>query len=367
MRPGWLSPLRRPRLRRCIDRGLQPLVDRRPSRLPSGPGYRAPPWLPGRHAQTVYPALFAPRAPLRYERSFWQAPDGDRLAVDACSPPVPAGAPASPGVQASQGNRASPSVLLLHGLEGDSGSHYARALMAAAAARGATGRVVHWRGCGGVPGLRPRAYHSGDSAELDWIVRQALGEAAGPVCLVGVSLGGNVLLKWLGEQGRAAGAWVHRAVAVSVPFSLDAGAAALERGIGRLYGYHFLRTMRPKARAMLRRYPGLFDGAALERSVTLRDFDNVFTAPVHGFRGAEDYYERCSSIRFLHGIRVPTLLISARNDPFLPAQYLPRPEALPDDVQAEFSDEGGHAGFCCGPFPGHSGWLAARILDFLGI
>jgi uncharacterized protein len=309
--------------------------------------YRAPWWLPGPHAQTVYPACWAPRPRVAFVREEWNAPDGDRIVADVCGPVA---APAT--------------VLLLHGLEGSSQSHYALAVMHAVHAGGWRGVVVHWRGCGGVSNRAPRAYHSGDSEELDWIVRRARRHTAGPLYAVGVSLGGNVLLKWLGERGEEASQLLAGAVAVSVPFDLAAGSRSLERGFGRQYARYFLGTMKPKAIKMLRAHPGLFDGRRMRAARTLREFDDAFTAPVHGFRDAADYYARASSKRFITHIRTPTLLISARNDPFLPAECLPAGNELSPAVTAVFPESGGHAGFCSGWPPGHSDWLPSSILYF---
>ena len=305
--------------------------------------------MPGPHAQTIYPALLAPRPAVAYRRALWPTPDGDAVAVDDSAALVPTGAP---------------TIVLLHGLEGDSSGHYARSLVAAAVSRGWHARVIHWRGCGGVPVRAPRADHSGDSEELDWMLGRAVLEAGEPVFVVGISLGGNVLVKWLGERGRQAAGRVRAAAAVSVPFSLAAGASTLARGFGRVYTRHFLATMRPKALALLARHPGLFDRSRMLAADTLYAFDDCFTAPLHGFRSADDYYARSSAGPFVGGIGVPTLLVSARNDPFLPASHLPDPRRLPADVHAFQTDQGGHAGFCQGIFPGRLDWLPAGIIRF---
>jgi len=321
------------------------------SRFDYGAAYRAPWWLPGPHAQTIYPALFGPRPALPFMREVWTTPDGDCVGVDYCFA----------GIDPAH---ATPTVLLLHGLEGSSRSHYALGLMQAVVARGWRGVVVHWRGCGGLVNRAPRAYHSGDSDEADWIIREIRKRHEGPLYAVGVSLGGNVLLKWLGERGDEAEKLLAGAAAVSVPYDLAAGSRMLERGFARLYARAFLQTMIPKALAMLAAHPGLFDRDRLRRARTLREFDDAFTAPLHGFRDAADYYARSSSKRFLPGIRVPALLISARNDPFLPGRYLPDARHLPSSVTALFSDSGGHAGFTSGPPPGRFEWVPSSVLEF---
>jgi len=319
-------------------------------RPPLPPPYRAPGWLPGAHAQTIYPACMVPRPRVAFARETWRAPDGDAIAVDFCGD--------------RSGADPRPTVLLLHGLEGSSRSHYAVGLMSAVAALGWRGAVAHFRGCGGLANRAPRAYHSGDSAEADWIIRRLRSRCAGPLLAAGVSLGGNVLLKWLGERGDEAGRLLDGAAAISVPFDLAAGSRMLEQGFARLYARFFLRTMIPKALAMLAAHPGLFDGECLRAARTLRAFDDVFTAPLHGFRDAEDYYARASSRNFLSGIRVPTLLLSARNDPFLPGHCLPDPRSLPASVAALYSEDGGHAGFCSGPPPGRFEWVPAALIGF---
>jgi hypothetical protein len=285
-----------------------------------------------------------PRVPLRRER--WETPDGDFIDVDFCGDPG-----------------AGEELVLFHGLEGCSDSHYARSVAAHAVRLGWRLAIPHFRGCSGEPNRRPRAYHSGDSEELDWILRKF----PRPVRAMGVSLGGNALLKWLGEQGEAARSRVRRAAAVSAPIDLAAAGNALDRGLNRLlYTRHFLATLRPKSLAKLALFPGLYDAEAIRAARTFREFDNLVTAPLHGFRDTDDYWSRASSGPHLAGIRVPTLLLNARNDPFLPEHALlaAAREAAPS-VVLEFPATGGHAGFLAGPFPGRHGWLAEHVLEFL--
>jgi len=323
----------------------------------SAGAYRAPGWLPGRHAQTVWTALIAPRPVPTLHRERWDTPDGDFVDLDwAVAPP---GTP-------RQADR--PLLALFHGLEGSSDSHYARVLMAAALARGMDGVVIHFRGCSGTPNRLPRAYHSGDSEEADWVLRRlaarpgAGGAPAGPLLAAGVSLGGNVLLKWLGERGTSAG-FVAAAAAVSPPQDLQAGAIALARGFNRLYTEHFLRTLRRKSIAMLERHPGLFDPAIVAASRTFFDFDEHVTAPLHGFAGAVDYWTRSSCRQYLGGITVPTLVINALNDPFLPPSALASPAEVSAAVRLEYPAQGGHVGFLSGPPPGRSDWLPDRFFE----
>jgi predicted alpha/beta-fold hydrolase len=289
------------------------------------PRFTAARWLPGAHLQTIYGALLAraPRVALKRER--WETPDGDFVDVDILEGPHDA-----------------PWVQLFHGLEGSSRSPYARMLMAHAQRRGWRGSVMHFRGCSGEPNRLQRAYHSGDSDEADWVLRR-LKERAGaaPLYAAGVSLGGNVLAKWLGERGEALG-----------------------RGFGLVYTRHFLRSLKRNALARLERFPGLFDGKALRRARTLRDFDNAVTAPLHGFRDTDDYWTRASAKPWLASIRVPTLIINARDDPFMPATALPTEREVSAAVKLEFPDRGGHVGFVSGPFPGNIEWLPSRLLHF---
>ena len=308
-------------------------------------GYAAPWWLPGGHLQTLCAALRPPPRP-ELSRERWATPDGDFVDVDFCGP------------------RAGRLLVLFHGLEGGSDSHYARALAAQASAAGWRVAIPHWRGCSGEPNKLARAYHSGDSDEADWILKAF--RQTGLSC-VGVSLGGNVLLKWLGERGEAASALVRRAVAVSAPLDIAAAGEALDRGLNRLlYTRMFLATLKPTSLAKLEVFPGLYDGARLRAARTFREFDDLVTAPLHGFRDTDDYWARASSKAYLERIRVPTLLLNARNDPFLPEQaLLAATRRAAASVVLEFPRTGGHAGFLSGPFPGRHDWLPRRILDFL--
>ncbi len=309
--------------------------------------YRAPWWLPGRHLQTIYPALALRNHPPAYRRERWEWPDGDFIDVDHVDGPSSA-----------------PLVVLFHGLEGNSRSHYASALMAAVAERGWRGAVPHFRGCSGEPNRLPRAYHSGDADEIDRIVARLAPTASTPLLLCGVSLGGNAMLKWLGREGTDARDHVRAAVAISAPLDLNAAGAALRHGFSRLYTAEFLRTLRPKTLAKLDRFPDLFDAATMREARTFDVFDDIFTAPVHGYHDVTDYWTRASSKLDLAAIAVPTLVLNARNDPFLPARALPVPGMEARSVVLEQPETGGHAGFASGRFPGHLGWLPRRILAF---
>ena len=257
-----------------------------------------------------------------------------------------------------------PVWVLFHGLEGSARSHYARSIMAHAAQLGWQGVVVHFRGCSGTPNLKPRAYHSGDSAEIDWILRRVKREQPSrPLRVTGVSLGGNALLKWLGEQGDAA-RFVQAAAAICPPQDLQAGAEALSRGFNRLYSEYFLRSLRPKSLAMLERWPGLLDGGRVRRARDFFDFDDAVTAPLHGFSSCYDYWTRSSCRQFLGGIRVPTLVINAHNDPFVPPHALAARSEVSRWVALDYPQTGGHVGF---PSPGSAGrfnWIPSRVEHF---
>ncbi len=305
-------------------------------------------WLPHAHLQTVYGAQLAPAPHVAMRRERWDTPDGDFVDVDFLDGPASA-----------------PWVQLFHGLEGSSRSPYARMLMHHVRARGWRGSVMNFRGCGGEPNRLPRAYHSGDSDEIDWVLRR-LRERAGaaPLHAAGVSLGGNALAKWAGERGEAASAIVSSVASICAPLDLTAAGEALERGLAHLYARHFLATLRVNALGRLARHPGLYDAEAVRRSRTLRDFDDVVTAPLHGFRDAADYWKRASAKPWLGQVRVPTLLLNARDDPFLPESALPTEREVSAAVKLEFPARGGHVGFVSGPFPGHIEWLPLRLLHF---
>ena len=309
----------------------------------------APPWwLANPHLQTIYGALAvrAPRIPLRRER--WDTPDGDFVDVDFMDGPA-----------------GTPWVHLYHGLEGSSNSPYARALMGHVKARGWRGSVFHFRGCSGEPNRLPRAYHSGDAQEIDWSLREVRRRAGtAPVYAAGVSLGGNALAKWLGEGGEHAREVIDAAAVISAPLDLMAAGDALGRGFALNYARHFLKSLKAGTLAKLERYPQLVDETAVRRSRTLREFDNVVTAPLHGFRDTDDYWTRASDKPHLKGIRVPTLIVNARDDPFVPAAALPAPDEVSRNVTLEFPDRGGHVGFVSAPFPGHIEWLPRRVLRF---
>jgi predicted alpha/beta-fold hydrolase len=315
--------------------------------------YRSPRWLRGSHAQTIYPFLLK-RPAIAYRRERVTTRDGDFWDFDWLPDP--------PGV-----TRDTPLVVLFHGLEGNSRSHYALLLMQQVAARGWRGVVPHFRGCSGEPNLLPRAYHSGDHEEVGGML-DALRERIDPrtpLYAVGVSLGGSALLNWLGRAGARARDRLQAAVTASVPLDLMAAGIAIGQGLNRIYTWHFLQTLKPKALAMAKRFPGVLDPRRVVGARSLWDFDEAVTAPLHGFAGADDYWTRASSKPWLSKVALPTLVINARNDPFVPSQSLPDASHVSSAVRLEQPESGGHAGFMTGPAPGRIDWLPRRALHFL--
>ncbi|MEO8079853.1 MAG: alpha/beta fold hydrolase [Caldimonas sp.] len=314
--------------------------------------FRSPRWLPGGHAQTIWPVFFSRRfetRPAPFARERWPTPDGDFIDIDWLG-----------------ADRAAPLLVLFHGLEGSSSSHYAQAFAAVAARRGYRFAVPHFRGCSGELNVAPRAYHSGDHEEIAWMLSRCRARHDGPIVAVGVSLGGNALLRFAEEAGAAASRSVRAIAAVSAPLDLAAGADAIGRGFGRqVYTRMFLRSMKPKALRKLAQHPGLFDRQRLHEARDLRAFDDLFTAPLHGFRDAADYYARASARPALAAIRIPALVLNARNDPFLPGSALPSPREVGRHVTLWQPAHGGHVGFASGRWPGHLGTVPASVVDWL--
>ena len=311
--------------------------------------YRSAWWLPGPHAQTLWGKFGRrmPPLPTRIER--WSTPDGDFLELLRL-----------------EGPPNNPRLILLHGLEGTIHSHYVGGLFHMAHRRGWAADMLIFRSCGDEPNRAPRFYHSGETSDLEFTVARIVEEFPdAPLLMCGVSLGGNVLLKWLGEHGAALSKIVRAAIAISVPFDLERGSRHIARGFARVYERHFLRTLRRKAETKLIEYPDLFNAEALGRAATLYDFDDVVTAPVHGFVDAHDYYSRSSSLGYLSRIRRPTLLLSARDDPFLPSDVLDSVQELARGnpcLTLEFTPHGGHVGFVGGQ-PWHPTYYAEECSE----
>ncbi len=303
-------------------------------------------WLPGPHGQTLWPTFFRSRPRLNLHTRRLELADGDFLDLALGGP--------------AQGRL----ILVLHGLEGSLESHYAGNLLAALHGAGFRTAFLHFRGCSGEPNRLPRSYHSGETGDLQFVAQWLAANVAPVAAVIGFSLGGNVLLKWLGEQGAAAA--TERAVAVSVPFRLADADRRLRRGLSRLYLRHLLDRLRRSYRKKFARLPSPLD-VDVDRLRTFRDFDEHVTAPLHGFAGADDYYARASCRSYLKAIRKPTLILHARDDPFMFPETIPTEAELAEAVTLEVSDHGGHVGFVTGPWPWRAEyWLEGRIVEWLG-
>ena len=321
--------------------------------------YQAPRWLPGGHAQTIHAALWARRyaqaAPV-WRRERWDTPDADFIDVDWLLTPSQTDQPTAPP----------PLLVLFHGLEGSSGSHYAQAFADHAGQLGWTMAVPHFRGCSGELNHAPRAYHSGDHEEIRWILERMRSLHSGKIYAVGVSLGGNALLRWAEESGHRARTTAQAVCAVCSPIDLAASGHAIGQGFNRqVYTRMFLRSMKPRALQKWAQFPGLFDREALLAAKDLYDFDNVFTAPLHGFRDTDDYWARASAKPLLDAIRLPALVLNAQNDPFVPASSLPTHAPAGDWVTLWQPQHGGHVGFAQGAFPGHVLALPQAVATWL--
>jgi uncharacterized protein len=314
-------------------------------------------WLPGGHAQTIWGRLTRRRLmPLR--REVLRTPDDDDLIVDHLDASV-----TDPRLH----------FVLLHGLEGSSYSVYIQGLLSVIARYGFAATVMNFRSCARDPqrpsrmimNRRPWLYHSGETGDLDFLIR-TLSERSPriPLVAVGASLGGNALLKWLGEHPRQHS--VVAAATMSVPYDLDAGARYLQRGAGPMYVANFFRTMRQKTLSVVERFPetrSRVDVSAAIRARTFHDFDDASTAPIHGFRDARDYYARSSSLPFLASISVPTLCISAKDDPFLPLEVLTRAQfSASPSIEFRITAVGGHTGFIAGPAPWMCRYWAEELM-----
>ena len=321
--------------------------------------FRPARWLPGPHLQTLWSRVLRRGPVVRLRRETWETPDGDVLELDWLDGPPEA-----------------PLVLGLHGLEGCSMSLYMQGLMHRAGARGWRGLALNFRSCASPPG-RPhweyvmnrgdRIYHSGETGDLDWVVERLVArQPALDLRMVGVSLGGNVLLKWLGERGEDVPPQVRAAAAISAPLDLGACARHLEDGLGPWYMRFFLRSLRAKALDWAARHPGRIDPEAVRNARTFREIDDAATGPIHGFADADDYYRRASSLPWLSRIRVPTLLVNARDDPFEPAEILDRARASASAaVRCAFTERGGHVGWVVGPPWAARSWGEDLAMEWL--
>ena len=323
-------------------------------------GFAPAGWLRGRHAQTVWGRLARPQRQVAMRREALTAPDGDTLFVDHLDAPAAQNAPF---------------LLVLHGLEGSSNSVYAQGLLAFAARAGLRAAVLNFRFCArdpldlhrSIPNERPRLYHSGETSDFDFVARTLAARLGRPIFAAGVSLGGNVALKWLGEN--AGDPTVAAAATLSVPYDLAEGDRYMASFPANLYVRSFVKTLTAKAENLVRRFPEAaerIDLSRARRAFTFREFDDAATAPLHGFTGADDYYARSSSLPFLARITVPTLCISALDDPFVPPDCVARArEEASNAVRFVVTRNGGHVGFVAtrGWKPVY--WAEERLVDFL--
>jgi predicted alpha/beta-fold hydrolase len=305
-------------------------------------------WCRGPHLQTLWPYLLRPRPKVSLRRERLELADGDFLDLDW---------------QASDAR--GPMVLILHGLEGSSNSKYALGLLQVAAARGWRGVVMHFRGCSGEPNRLPRGYHSGETGDLAYVVATLKQrEPQTPIAVVGYSLGGNVLLKWLGERRESAP--ISAAAAVSVPFLLANSARRMEQGFSRIYQWELVARLRRSIAVKRRRMALPLRRANLSGIWTFRDFDEHVTAPLHGFAGADDYYARASSRQYLRHITTPTLIVHSTDDPFMTPDTAPGRDELSPAIELALSRHGGHVGFVSGRWPWRPHfWLEEKIPAFL--
>jgi predicted alpha/beta-fold hydrolase len=310
-------------------------------------------WIPGGHLQTLWGKLFRRQMPAPTTLERWETSDGDFLEMYRLSAPTGA-----------------PRVLLLHGLEGTVRSHYAQGLLNEAARRGWGADLLIFRSCGSEPNRTRRFYHSGETTDLAFALeRISLEHPRSPLAIAGVSLGGNVLLKFLGERGSDLPDQLRAAAAISVPFDLSRSSRRINRGFSRFYQKFFLNSLRRKAQEKAARFPDFAPANKISQLRTLEDFDNLITGPLHGFRDAQDYYERSSSLPRLGQIILPTLLLSAVDDPMLPPEVLEEVRDVArrnQSLQLEFVDKGGHAGFIAGSWPWRPFYYAEyRVGEFL--
>ncbi len=295
-------------------------------------------WIRGGHLQTLWGKFFRRQSPAPTRIQRWNTPDGDFLEIHRVD--------SSPET---------PRVLLLHGLEGTIRSHYAQGLLNEAVRRGWGADLLIFRSCGSAPNKARRFYHSGETGDLAFAIERINAEyPSAPLAIAGVSLGGNVLLKFLGERGERLPPQLKAAAAVSVPFDLSRSSTRINRGFSRVYQRFFLGSLRRKALEKAARYPDLAPVDRINRLRTLEDFDDLITGPLHGFRNAQDYYEKSSSLAYLGRIRLKTLLLSAVDDPMLPPAVLADVRKIAElnpSLHLEFPAKGGHAGFVAGSRP----------------
>ena len=307
--------------------------------------YRPSRWLPGPHAQTIWASRFRSTPSPDTKREQVELDDDDFLNL----------------YWLTQGN--GPIVIIVHGLEGDSSSNNVKAMFDVVRKNGWNGVLLLNRNCGGFSNRLQRTYHAGETSDLDFVVNLVKKRFPDvPLMLYGYSLGGNTMLKWLGEKGDHAG--ISAAAAVSIPFDLASSTAILDKGFSKIYQKHFVDLMREAATRKFRDLAPLFNPGDLNKIKTLREFDEKVTAPLHGFVNADQYYSESSCKQFLKNICVPTLIMNSLDDPFLERNTFPGPKEVSDMVELEFLQNGGHAAFITGSIWKYFSWIETRIPEF---
>ena len=307
--------------------------------------YRPSRWLPGPHAQTIWASRFRSTPSPDTKREQVELDDDDFLNL----------------YWLTQGN--GPIVIIVHGLEGDSSSNNVKAMFDVVRKNGWNGVLLLNRNCGGFSNRLQRTYHAGETGDLDFVVNLVKKRFPDvPLMLYGYSLGGNTMLKWLGEKGDHAG--ISAAAAVSIPFDLASSTAILDKGFSKIYQKHFVDLMREAAKRKFRDLAPLFNPGDLNKIKTLREFDEKVTAPLHGFVNADQYYSESSCKQFLKNICVPTLIMNSLDDPFLERNTFPGPKEVSDMVELEFLQNGGHAAFITGNIWKYFSWIETRIQEF---
>lgn len=305
-------------------------------------------WLPSSHLQTIWPSICRRTMNLPLERERLELPDGDFIDLEWYGRYEDA-----------------PLVMILHGLEGSIDSHYARGMMQYFSEQGWRGVFMHFRGCSGMPNRLPRSYHSGDTGDVNFvshILRER--EPDTNIAAVGVSLGGNVLLKWLGETGETNP--LTAAIAISVPFELHNAAKRVQCGFSKFYQWYFIKCLRDRLSVKFKARPTHIDSSIIDDINTMYDFDDKITAPLHGFSNAEEYYAQSSSRQFLRNIKIPTLILHAKDDPLMTEEAIPGAHELSNSITLEVSDTGGHVGFVSGKYPWKPEyWLERRVAVYL--
>lgn len=306
-------------------------------------------WLPNSHLQTIWPVLC--RGDIKsivLERERLELPDGDFIDLDWCGK-----------------DQSGPIVLILHGFEGSIESHYAKGMLQAIQQNGWRGLFMHFRGCSGEPNRLPRGYHSGETRDVNFVVKTIRKRENNlDIAAIGYSLGGNVLLKWLGETGEDNP--LKAATAISVPFDLHKAAQRIDHGFSRFYQWYLVKCARDRLVQKFKQITAPFDTSILTHVDGIRDLDGKYTVPVHGLPSVDEYYTLASSRRYLHSIHVPTLLVQSKDDPFMTEEVIPDQTELSPSITLEVTETGGHVGFISGNFPWcpHY-WLEERVPEFL--